>query len=363
MVYSEINSILYHIKTDKKTDNYVLSKELPSMYKRTLGEVLKKLRTDNKYTQAYLSQETGYSEKQLRRIEQGTSIPNIDLLYHLSIIYNQDLFDFYKKSMETCVNGSKEAHEIKRLIKSGDYQGASDKIASYKHLDYFKSGEGLQLVYYIDASIQFIKHQNYTKTKELCMNGLLVSYPDFTLSQIHYRHFTLTSFNLISLLAVTYYYINEKELCHNIHLDLLINIESNYIQTGHVALFNDKIHKKVYLMTLLSLINFYLEEANYEKAMNTIKQAINFTKKNQCLSLACEIYRQKFRLHIILQETKEAIDSLHKAVFLANLTKHPSSISKLKTLLSTQASHLGLDIIYDNLNATIINKPPCSDTE
>lgn len=87
------------------------------------GSDIKHLRESIGLTQSDVYKQTGISEDTLRRIENGKSIPKLETLFYLSLIYKTNLIQLINSAtIFNVYSGSHLMDEVKEMIINNDYQ-------------------------------------------------------------------------------------------------------------------------------------------------------------------------------------------------------------------------------------------------
>lgn len=100
--------------------------------KNLLGKRIREYRQRNKLTQSQLAEQLGIDDKHLSRIELGKNMPNPNVLFALSAIFNieiKDLFEFNHLK-----NTSELRQELEQMIKD---LNETQVVLAYKYIKNF----------------------------------------------------------------------------------------------------------------------------------------------------------------------------------------------------------------------------------
>lgn len=307
------------------------------MDKHSIGNLLIQLRKKNKYTQSYIAMITGYSEKQLRRIEQDKNSPTADLLYKLSNIYNKDLLDFYKKNnLENTTLRAIECIELNNAIKAQDGKLLANLVQEYENLPLFANGDALQLLLYTKALVSADYHKDHALSMDYAFQALNINCPNFSLQKIKDYNFNNISYCCLNLIGVHYYFCNNKEHSYQLYQDLLYNIENNFLNTNTTTFRSNDYHSKFYTLALFNLSNYHLEDNDWKNASIYLKKGIDFCVEQNIMTLMSDYHFNMLRIHIIKNEDEYIEEALKNTIFLTNLTKNIKTEKNLYLFLNQE---------------------------
>ena len=103
------------------------------MDQQKIGRFLRELRSEQGLTQAQVAERLNVSNRSVSRWENGTTMPDFDLLMQLSDCYNIEVGELLDGERK---NGVAQRDSTETLIKAANYQN-TEKITYTKKLFYF----------------------------------------------------------------------------------------------------------------------------------------------------------------------------------------------------------------------------------
>lgn len=308
---------------------------------KNFGDLVKQLRENNHMTQLQLSSLIGYSEKQLRRIEQNKCMPSVDLLHQLSKIYNLDLNHYYKISFN---NLSIEAYNqfitLNNAIFANNVNVIKTLITEYENLPHFKYGENLQLILYGKALCSSLIDSDYHTSLDYCLKGLKVDYKNFTINNIETHTFSNVSYAIINCMSCNYLALNQASIALKINLSLIKNIETFILNLSYPLYRSTEYCSKLYQVALYNTANLYVDEGEYLTALHYTEIGIEFSIKNNIIRFLPDLYFIKFKANYYLGNYADAKELYTYTLMLFHITNNIEKANKLKERLLTEFKNI-----------------------
>ncbi|HHT98161.1 MAG TPA: helix-turn-helix transcriptional regulator [Clostridiales bacterium] len=311
------------------------------MQAKNFGELIKTLRIDNSFTQIDLANLTGYSIKQISRIEKGRNIPSIEFLHKLSHAFNIDLNQYFKVFYNYCsIDALEQFNELNSALQANDIHLIKSVYLKYENHRNFQFGEHLQAIYYCKAICQYTLNKDYSLSIQTCIEGLKVEHKNFSLDKIKTYIFSNTSYSILNILSCNYLAIKENKIAQEILMDLCTNLELHIINTDYPLYNPSDYHKKIYQASLHNISNLYIEHNDFQEAYNYADKGINFSIENNLLRFLPNTYYIKFKASYYLERYDEAYELYNHTIMLYKTTNQMHKAINLKKSLKKDFKNL-----------------------
>ncbi|MBE6091429.1 MAG: helix-turn-helix transcriptional regulator [Clostridium beijerinckii] len=323
---------------------------------RNFGDLLINLRTKNHLTKKDLATFIGYTPKQLHRIEKNECIPSMDLVIQLSEFYKINLLQYYKILInDICLDSYMQFSKLRNAIEKADYSLVEILYREYEQLPSFSTGENLKLIYYAKALCCLI-NKKYEKSLKYCIQGLDYNNIDEIFINISLEKiYSHTTYNLISCIGYSFYFLGETKKYETIMLTLYNNITNHFFSDSYIECLNSKFIFRLYSTILNNLSDLNIKKKEYSIALNFIEKAIKYsTEKGSGLGILDSFYFTKFQCHYYLKQFKEASRSLDYCLTLSMIFKKKMDarhrITSLRITYPNIVDYLKLDELLKRHN-------------
>ncbi len=305
----------------------------------TFGQLLKELRKSKYFTQEDLALRTGYSKDTIRGIENDRLKASSTLINKLSYIFNIDLNKyFYAIENDVPVLLENTYYSFRNAIESNDIHILEKLISEHSNDIYFKSGRGLELIYYSQAMCYY--NDNKQKALALALKALSVNNLSIDTLNLTNEIYTITTYNLIGFVGVLYFDMGHVELSENILFDLYNKLKSYFFSDSTFLNYNLLETIRLYIILINNLATIEIEKRNFTVALEYINEAIDFCIKNYKTNLLSNLYFTKFECYYHLERFEEAVNIFENVLTLASIS-NPNLINiHLQDLISNYSKIL-----------------------
>lgn len=313
----------------------------------TIGETIKALRKSKKMTRDEVANALGYTKDYIKKLEKVNSEPSLHSLELLSKLFNCDLKKYSIVLKEfTSIEAFNNFRELRQYISLGDIENIK-RLAMLLEEDLnFRYGEPRQLIIYSKALEQCLLNKNFELAKNLCIEGLKIDVPNFTIESIDSTLFSNTSYSLLVCLSAQYIYLNDIEKSKFIVISTYNNFE-NVVFNSNLELNYHSFHlKKIQIITVNNYADILFKEGNYEASLKMCLQGISLCNEYETTNSLELLYKLKFENLYKLDKFEEARENfeIFKALCIVK-----NKTSYLKT--TTENSFINFPLIL-----------PCSKT-
>ncbi len=288
----------------------------------TIGEVIKNLRLHKKMTRKNVAYATGYTIDYIKKLEQKDYTPSEEALRQLSRLYNCNLtkYNFVLKTFNS-TKAYNDFIELRWHITNKDITKIEESFSLLKDDFDFQSYEPRQLIIYAEALISSVIHKNYTKSIELCLEGLKVDLPEFKLSIIDTTLFSDTSYSLLICLSAQYLYLGDFRTCKSI-VNSIYNNFKNVVFNEKINLNHHTFHiKKIHIITTNNLADIYFSEKKYQSSLVLCEEGIELCRKYETNNTLELLYKLKVENLYFLNRFNEAQQSYNFFKYLCIFKK------------------------------------------
>ncbi len=273
----------------------------------SLGKLFKELRLKRGITQAELSSKTGYSVRQLSRLENDNTQITNEIIDTLSIFYNVDI-QAYMSILNKFSNPNSYTSYIntRDIVENNNFDKLELEFSKLDNLSDFQTGELLQLKLYCRALISAMNYGDYTSSNSSCYNALDVfNYGDY-ITSLKVGALTEMSYPVLLLLSYNFSQLDEHELSHELSFELFQHFH-NFIFSDYLPIKVDMYHmKKYYIASANNLAQSYFEQLNFEKALEHIDVAIKLSHAFKINLYSHYLFQLKFESLFHLNDLGES---------------------------------------------------------
>ncbi len=294
------------------------------------GILLRELRESRGFTREQLAQNI-CTPKQIYRIEKGEYEPSLYLLNKLSLKFNMDLNEYYKRYFS---NRSILAYEgidrINKALDANDIHQVSNLVNKYKDNKDFKQGENLQHIYYGQALCAALLNKDYNLSLEYCMRGIYIENPDFNINSISECTFSNVGIALINCISKNYFAMNQPEVGINILKNLLYVLEHYILNSPYPIYKCTEFTKKIYQNIIYNLCIYLFDIDDKISALSYANKGIEFSKNENNIKFLPELLFVKFKLLYHLDNIAESKKYYTYAKNLLEITGQDAKILHLE---------------------------------
>lgn len=297
----------------------------------TIGETIKALRRSKKMTRDEVANALGYTKDYIKKLERINSEPSLQSLELLSKLFNCDLKKYRLVLKEfTSIEAFNNFRELRQYISLGDIENIKRLAILLEEDHNFRHGEPRQLIIYSKALEQCLLNKNFELAKNLCIEGLKIDVPNFTIESIDSTLFSNTSYSLLVCLSAQYIYLNDIEKSKFIVISTYNNFE-NVVFNSNLELNYHSFHlKKIQIITINNYADILFRERNYTYSLELCNKAIALCNKYETTNSLELLYKLKFENLYKLDMIEEAQESFEIFKALC-IVKNKKSYLKLTT--------------------------------
>lgn len=294
------------------------------------GQLIKDVRKARNLTQTQLA-EGICSRREVTRIENGEYEPSTYLISLLSQKLNFDLLKCYSnfKFSKTIV-----AYEIKlklhNIIKHNNDEELKGIISEMEKLPEFLKDENLQYLYYARALYEAKLNNNYSYSTELCIAGVKVKDPSFSLEKFVVRSYSEISLSLLHCIGCNYIRQNNLKMGCCIFEKLLSTFDQIFLTSGSPHYQYNSFDKQLYQNTAYNLSTIYYKSNKLDLALSYIDKGISFSCSEDTIQLLPLLLQQKFCILCKLGNYSDAKNAYQQCCTLYELLHNRESLLKLE---------------------------------
>jgi len=327
-IYINYYNIIRNITKWTLTSTSITKEEKLMSYEH-FGILLRQLRETRKLTREQLSLNI-CTPKQIYRIEKGEYEPSLYLLNQLSIKFNMDLNEYFKMHFSNqSIIGFEGIKNINNAFDHNDLVLSKALIEKYEKLKEFKQGENLQHILYGKALYTAVLEENYHLSLDLCIQGIQIENPDFSVENIAASTYSNVGLSIINCISCNYIALNQQETGIKVLFDLLYVID-NYILSSPYPMYQaSQFSKKIYQSTINNLSFQLMELGDIKQALHYVNIGIDFTLKENNLHFFPELLFMKFKLLYDSHDLTEASEYYQRVIYLYKITNQNEKLDDL----------------------------------
>ena len=310
----------------------------------SFGKELRAIRENNHLTQSKVSKILGISEDTLRRLENGKSIPKLETLDYLSVVYKTDIHMVLAKSRLTYSFVFKnDIHRLNEMIISKDYSCIDEAIDNInKVFDQEESRPSYSLM--IDKLKQFKKTAELFAEFDLQKNDddllldyyneivktLSISLIEFSINNINNYSFDYIEMRLLLLLCEVSRQLSLLEDC----IKILDALETNIARFTEITdEFNEILIKTYFHQSYV-----YHRIDDFDNIITYADKGINYSLKIKDYSIIHLFFFRKGAALYSLDKNDEANVYFKKCLSAIYITDNEKLYRQFENIIKTKYS-------------------------
>lgn len=280
-----------------------------SMNLSKIGHTIKTLRNELEITQSQLS-EGICTQGLISKIENGTVIPSIDVIYKIcsKLGVSLDLFLQIHENKNYCY-WNEVFNEVKKLIREQKFREAMETIKAEKRNLHYLDNEGKQFFLWSEGICLYYLERNLDKTIEYLKRALEVT-----------NVYTEKEIEILNSMAIIYC---EESMDDYAYLILKYAIEN--LKTVKVS-SNYKIEVRLFY-NMAKVLNI---KGCYNDSISYCNEGIKRCNMEESIYLLGKIYYYRGVNHLLLNIKENAIKDLEEAYTISKLKKDYTLINLIK---------------------------------
>ncbi len=317
------------------------------------GHIIKALRLNLNLTQENLANKIGYSRDTIRNLENGKSVPSLNLLNKLSYLFQIDLNRYFYNWINELFSPVQENYyNFKYCIKAEEILIQNNLVIECKSNEYNPYTKNLKLCYYISTLCAFENGEitliyNYIK-KIFEIDNL-----DINNLSIKNQIFDTITYDAIALLGTYYYLSKNYNSCEKIINSLYSNLKNNFFKLKKLTPFSTQYIIKIYSYTMNNFATIMIHNNEYAKANELLNNAIEFCTNHYRLAFLPYIYINKFECQYHLKNYQIAKKNLEYSLLLFEISNDKNIIALIKSIednFKNILPYIDLKAIRNNIN-------------
>jgi transcriptional regulator with XRE-family HTH domain len=308
----------------------------------SFGKELKTLRLLRELSQKDVASYIGMSQDTLRRLENGYSIPKIETLDYLSILYKVDvsallskhrltygyLFDkeLAKFNQVMITREQEEAHSVLEnieLLLESEHSKPTDQLMKAK-LQQFKN----MVDFYTKYVINDLSKANPSDRINDVIDLLKISIPDFSIKTVHLHHYDYLEMRLLLLLSSLLRYASEFSDAKYV----LFSLEENALL---IKEFSEEVCE-ILLKTYFNLAYVYHRIDQHDKVIEACNKGIGLSKQSQDFSIMQHFLFRKAVAYYGANDQTNALKFFKQTLNFLELTENNAMYNHFESIIKNQ---------------------------